>query len=341
VPSDGGSASDSDIGDAGGESGMPVQGANSSSMVAEKPVASSNSTAGKSGGLELVPISGGGVPSANRKITFSASYTIKTKSYDEDYASIDRLVREAEGYIADEKTIAYPYESKATKGRSSQFTLKIPADGYTAFLDKLAEVGEVADKNKSSEDMSDEYFDTESRIEVLKMRRDRLTGYIKGATKSEDIVQFEKDLAEVLLELDQYEGRKRKIDQLVSYATISVSLDEKITAEVVVKDKDGGQSLGNRASDAFSLSATGIGKFLQNILVFFAGAAPTLVFLAVIVVAIWFAVKGIRRVRTKRNKTLPEELQGKHSASAHNAAVVVDQDAAFRSVKPEDDTQDD
>jgi hypothetical protein len=251
---------------------------------------------------------GVGLPDVNRKITFSASYVLETKSYDKDYAQINRLVTEAGGYIASEDTNAYTYEFEDTQGRSSYFTLKIPVGKYDAFLDKLSKVGEVANKTKTSEDLTSEYFDTESRIEMLQMRRDRLTEYIKNATKAADIVEFEKELSDVLLELDQYEGNKRRLDQLVDYASVNVSLNELITPETIGKD---GQPLGDRASDAFLMSATGVGEFLKNAAVFFSGAAPVIALLAVIFIIVWFIVKYVRRARAKYYATHPEKKKVK------------------------------
>jgi hypothetical protein len=252
--------------------------------------------------------SGVGLPGAGRKITFSASYTIETKKYDEDYGRINRLVQDAGGYIANEQTEAYPYESAGATGRNSYFSLKIPAEGYDSFLDKLSKVGEVANKTKSSEDLTAEYFDTESRINVLKMRRDRLTEYIRNATKPADIVQFEQELSQVLIDLDQYEGNKRRMDQLVDYATVDVTLREMITPETIGKD---GQPLGGRASDAFRLSATGVGEFLQSAAVFLAGAAPVIALIAVILIVIWLIVRGIRRVRPKSTGKAKSETEEK------------------------------
>jgi hypothetical protein len=251
---------------------------------------------------------GVGLPDANRKITFSASYSLETKSYDKDYAQINRLVTEAGGYIANEETIAYPYEFESTQGRNSYFTLKIPVGKYDSFLDNIAKIGEVANKTKSSEDLTSEYFDTEARIEMLQMRKDRLTGYIRGATKASDIVEFERELSDVLLELDRYEGNKRRLDQLVDYATVNVTLNEMITPETIGKD---GQPLGDRASDAFRMSATGVGEFLRDAAVFFSGAAPVVALIVVIIVIIWLIVKYVRRARAKYYEAHPEKKKAR------------------------------
>jgi Na+-transporting methylmalonyl-CoA/oxaloacetate decarboxylase gamma subunit len=244
---------------------------------------------------------------ADRKITFSASYELETKSYDKDYERLDALIKESGGYIASENSIAYPYALEHREGRSSFLSLKIPVGGYESFLEKLAGIGEVANKSKSSEDLTSEYFDTEARIEMLQMRKERLTEYIKNATKAADIVEFERELSDVLLELDQYEGNKRRLDQLVDYATVEVNLTELITPETIGKD---GQPLGDRASDAFKMSVTGVGEFLRNAAVFFAGAAPVIALIIVIVVIIWFIVKLVRRARDKYRAAHPERGAG-------------------------------
>jgi hypothetical protein len=259
-------------------------------------------------GAALMANEGVGLPDANRKITFSASYSLETKSYDKDYAQINRLVAESGGYIANEETVAYPYEFENTQGRSSYFTLKIPVGTYDSFLDNIAKIGEVANKSKSSEDLTAEYFDTEARIEMLQMRKNRLTGHIKNATKAADIVEFERELSDVLLELDQYEGNKRRLDQLVDYANVNVTLSELITPETIGKD---GQPLGDRASDAFLMSATGVGEFLRDAAVFFAGAVPVIVLIVVILVIVWLIIKGVRRSRAKYYEAHPENRKVK------------------------------
>jgi hypothetical protein len=267
---------------------------------AEDNVAASSES--KVTGLESPSAAEGGAATAGRKITFSANFTIDTKKYDADYAKIMQLVSGAGGYIANEESHAYPYETPAV-GRNSYLSLRIPVNGYDSFLAEVEKVGEVVDKGKSSEDLTSQYFDTEARIEMLTMRKDRLTEYIKGATKAADIVEFEKELSDVLLELDQYEGEKRRLDQLVDYATVEVYLNEVITPETIGKD---GEPLGSRASDAFSLSATGVGRFLQNAAVFLAWLAPILALVAVLLVIAWLIVRLVRRLRAKYYERHPE-----------------------------------
>ena len=234
-----------------------------------------------------------------RKITFSASFNIATKTYDADYAKINNMITQAGGYVASERSNDYSDRYGGPTGRYTYISARIPAEGYDSFLDKLNTVGTVTEKNKWSDDLTAQYFDTEARIEMLEIRKERLMKYLVEAEQAADIVEFERELSNVLYELDSYKGNKRWLDNLVDFATIDVSLNELITPETIGKD---GEPLGSRASEAFSLSATGVGRFLEGAVVFFAGAAPVLALLAVIAVIIWFFVRMTRPLRERRRE---------------------------------------
>ena len=281
---------------------------------AEAPMADSNSRSEEaygdyetSGGYDSVAGTVEGPATDNRKITFSANYRIETKRFDEDYNKIVDLVNNSNGYIANEDTDSRMYYS-GSYGRASYFSLRIPVDKYNTFLDDIAEIGDVVNKNKSSEDLTSEYFDTESRIDLLKMRKDRLINYIETATDPEVIIEFERELSNVLYDLDYYEGSKRRLDRLVDYATIDVSLSEVITAETIGKD---GEPLGERAQDAFDMSLNGVKEFLRDAAVFFAGAAPVIALIVVIIIVILLIRKLILVIRDKYNEKHPDRLQRK------------------------------
>ncbi|GHU64069.1 hypothetical protein AGMMS49983_09060 [Clostridia bacterium] len=238
------------------------------------------------------------VAQSGRKITFSAYYTIETKRFDEDYGRIASLVKNSDGYIATEETDTHSYYS-GSQGRSSYLSLRIPIGKYDTFLKDIEGVGETVNRSKSSQDLTSQYFDTEARIELLKMRKERLIKYIEEATEPDVIIEFERELTDVLYDLDSYEGSKRGLDQLVDFATIDVSLNEVITAETIGKD---GQPLGERAQSAFSLSMIGVGDFLKGVAVFLAGAAPVIVLLLITLIIIWLIFKLVRRIRRSIKK---------------------------------------
>jgi len=240
-----------------------------------------------------------------RKITFRASMSINTKTYDADYAKINNLIVKAGGYVSSENTNDYSVYGR-NQGRDTWLSARIPAEGFDSFLDKLSEVGDVSNKSKSSDDLTSQYFDTEARIEMLELRKERLMAYLVEAENAADIVEFERELSGVLYDLDMYQGNKRNLDQLVEFATVDVSLVELITPETIGKD---GEPLGERATEAFALSADGVVRFLQGFVVFLAGAAPVIALLVIVLVIIWVIVRATRPLREKSRKAREERAR--------------------------------
>lgn len=244
-----------------------------------------------------------------RKITYSADLSLNTKTFDADYARINDLIIMSGGYISSERTVDNSTASGRTTGRSSYFSIRVPADGYSSCVDALCEIGELVDKHKSTDDLTSQYFDNEARIEMLEIRKERLMKYLVEAEDASDIVEFERELSYVLYDLDMYKGDKRWMDQLVDFSTINISLNELITPETIGKD---GEPLGDRASDAFSLSMTGVGRFLEGCAVFFAGAAPVIGLLVIIAAIVWAFMRFTRPLR--------EKLRAKRMVRAEQAA---------------------
>ena len=235
-----------------------------------------------------------------RKITFWADYSMNTKNFDADYKAINNMIRQSGGYVSTERTIDNSTKYDRPQPRSSCITAKIPALGYDSFLDGLSGIGEMTSKNKWSQDLTSEYFDTEARIAMLEMRRDRLLNYLLLAEKAEDIIAFERDLSNVLNELDGYQSNKRHLDQIVDYATVEITLVELITPETIGKD---GEPLGDRASEAFLLSAENVKSFLEDVVVSLAGAAPVIGLLVAIALILWIIFIVIRKSRGRFKNT--------------------------------------
>jgi Na+-transporting methylmalonyl-CoA/oxaloacetate decarboxylase gamma subunit len=235
------------------------------------------------------------VVQSGRKITFSASMSINTKNFDADYAKINGLIAQYGGYVSFEEMSDFTSYGR-NQGRYSMMTALVPADGYNSFLADIITVGDVTNKNKWSQDLTAQYFDTAARIEMLELRKERLMGYLVEAEDAADIVEFERELSSVLYELDMYQGEKRHLDRLVEYSTVDVRLTELITPETIGKD---GEPLGDRASTAFRFSVDGVGRFLEGVVVFFAGAAPVLALLAVIAAIVLLIVRLTRPLREK------------------------------------------
>lgn len=236
------------------------------------------------------------IPETDRKLIYSASFQITTKNYDADYSAIKTELGAVNGYVQSENS----YTTGAGT-RHSSFTLRVPVSDYDAFLDAISGIGKIMDKQISTEDVSDSYYDTEARIEILEQRKERLMEHLDRATKMSDIIELEAELSDVLYEIDQHKGTKRHLDNLVDYTTVGVELNEEVSVETITPDGD--EPLGDRASNAFSLAMTEAGKTLEDFVVGLAGAVPVLIVIAIIVVVVLVIVRvSAKRARARREK---------------------------------------
>jgi hypothetical protein len=234
------------------------------------------------------------MPDTDRKLVYSSSIQLETKNYDHDYAAVKNALNTAGGYIENEYT--YVNGTDYGSARFSDMMLRVPTEQYNSFLDMVAGIGTVKEKQISAEDISDRYYDNDSRIEILEQRRKRLMGHLENATKMQDIIDLEDQLDEVIRDMDSLKGTKRGMDNQVSFAQVYLTLSEVMTAETVTST---GDPVGERAANAYNMSVTGVGRFLQDFAVGLAAAAPVLMLLAVIAVIVLFAVKLVKFLHKK------------------------------------------
>jgi len=265
------------------------------------------------------------IPDTNRKLVYSATFDIETAKYEQDYNAILQKLKEANGYVEYESTQGTPPERTDYYGRISTLTVRVPADMFEMFFTSVSDVGRMVSQSRNTDDISSSYFDTEARIKLLEDRRDRLMGYIEAATDPEDIIVYEQELSDVLYELDQYQGQKRQMDDLVDYTTVEITLQEIVVAADIPVDEDG-LPIDQRAGNAFTKSMAGVGRFLEDFAVGFAAAAPVLILLAIIAVAVIVVMKAVRFLRKKYGKPKEEKQAEMNSYYGRQGGPVPPQD---------------
>lgn len=264
---------------------------------AEDSVASSNGDEGGGTNLGMDDASSILEPSVERKIVYSGYIAARTKSFDEDYANILASVKEAGGYIENAYVYGTEPEEWQDEGRYAEITIRVPSSRFDEFIKMLEGVGETTNSSVSGRDISLQYFDVETRLETLRIREDRLQDLLEKAASLEDIIELERELANVSYEIQSYEMELRNFDSLVDFSSITVNLQEvQDQAEIVPSEK----SLGERISNAFYSVINALAVFFRGFVVVFIAALPILAILAVILVIVLVSVKAGKRRKAKK-----------------------------------------
>jgi Domain of unknown function (DUF4349) len=191
------------------------------------------------------------------------------------------------------------FQSSA-EGGGSQMTisLRVPADQYDAVVDKLAALGELTNRTESSQDVTAELVDVQSRVDSMTASVARVRALLGQAANIADVISIESELAAREADLESLQQQQAALTGRVAMSTVSLSLtaitDQSATTEPVTDDS--GFVAGLRDGWAALVAFAGwIGGAIGALL-------PFLPVLLAAGLAIWWAV---RRLRRRAGRTAP------------------------------------
>jgi hypothetical protein len=176
--------------------------------------------------------------------------------------------------------------------RTVTMQVRVPADKFDQSMTSLETLGRILSKQVTTEDVTEEYVDTDSRTRNLKKTEERLIDHLDRAAQLEDILRVENELTRVREQIERMDGRLRFLKNRISFSTITVTIQEKARAEPLMPTQS--FSTGKEFSEAFR-SLVG---FLQGLW----SRAIWLIVWSPVYGAIAYAVYAVyRRTRKKLN----------------------------------------
>jgi hypothetical protein len=162
-------------------------------------------------------------PAMSRKIIYDAQIDLVVKDVAPISKQLSNLVQEARGYIAEESTTGSPGSQ-----RSMRWKIRVPVDQFESFAQKVVALGELERAVRTSQDVTEQYYDLEARIKNKKVEEKTLTKILEERTgKLEDVLKVEVELSRVRGEIEQLEGRIRVLEHLSALATLTLSVRER------------------------------------------------------------------------------------------------------------------
>ena len=164
-----------------------------------------------------------GVPAISRKIIYDAQVDLVVENVNPIAKKLTSLVQDAHGYVADENTIGSPGSQ-----RSMRWKIRVPVDQFEAFVQNVVALGELERTTRTSQDVTEQYYDIEARIKNKKAEEKTLTKILEERTgKLEDVLKVEVELSRVRGEIEQLEGKIRVLENLSSLATLTLNVRER------------------------------------------------------------------------------------------------------------------
>ena len=184
---------------------------------------------------------------ADAKLIRRCNVELQSEQFDAAVSALYALVEANGGYFENSSMQGGGYYN-ANARRYGSYVIRIPAENYNAFRSGVGELGYVTYSNESTEDIGEQYYDTEARVKTLRTKQERLLMLLEKAEKMEDIIELESALGDVEYEIERYSSTLNRYDGLVNFATFNVNIGEVIRVEAQVGQAD---TLADRMSAGF------------------------------------------------------------------------------------------
>ncbi|WP_157960460.1 DUF4349 domain-containing protein [Marinimicrobium alkaliphilum] len=154
---------------------------------------------------------------SDRLVARSATMTLAVTDPEATNERVTRVVSDAQGWINN----SHSHQERI------YITLEVPDTGLNAFLDEVASLGEVTARSINARDVTEQVVDTQAQLDNLLALRERYRQLLDRADTVKDMLEIERQLAQVQSQIDMYENRRKHLDRQVDYAQVSLTLEQR------------------------------------------------------------------------------------------------------------------
>lgn len=225
-----------------------------------------------------------GVAYPTQKIIKNANLRFETEDLSATAETISRAVKK---YHAQAQSDS---EGKSDYQLTRNMVVRIPSQYFEAFMADISKGVKYFDtKEISSEDVTEQYVDTEARIKAKKVLEQRYLELIGKAKKVSEVLEIEKELSAIREEIEAKEGQLRFMKSRIALSTISIEF-YKTTAE----QTDATVSYGSKMWNAIKSGFNGISSFFIGLLYIWP-------FILIFVIAFFIVRKKLKKKKYAEN----------------------------------------
>ena len=149
-----------------------------------------------------------------RQVVYSGTMGLAVFNQSTAQTRVETLVRDAGGYVQSLK--------------AEQMVVRIPALRFREVAQKIGELGRIDSQSFEALDVTEDYYDLRTRIEVLQRTHEQLLTLLDGARTVGEALEVRKALDAVTLELEAALGKQRLLSTRVEFSALSVSLRQRL-----------------------------------------------------------------------------------------------------------------
>lgn len=103
-------------------------------------------------------------------------------------------------------------------------TVRIPNRYFEEAMNSAGDLGKVKYRSVNSQDVSEDFYDLQTRLETKKTMQKKLESYLSSAKDMKDLLEVERQLNMVTTEVESMEGRMKRLSNQIDYSTIYIGM---------------------------------------------------------------------------------------------------------------------
>lgn len=153
-----------------------------------------------------------------RKITQDVSLTLEVTSLSNSLSQISQKVQQMGGYVAESQ------QNGSENQASAHMTVKVPADKLNGLKDSLISWGKLLDQRTIANDITNQYYDSQGRLQTLEAEEKRYLEILNQAKTVDDVLKVENALSNIRQQIEQLKGQLKLWNNQVDYSTVNLQL---------------------------------------------------------------------------------------------------------------------
>lgn len=159
----------------------------------------------------------------NRITIQNAHISLLVKNVQKTIEDITREVTSAHGFIVN-SSLFYPDQNT-----TGNITVRVPKDSFDTIRNTIKNKGiKVVSEEITGQDITDEYYDREARLNVLQSNKKRFEEIMERAINVDEILKVQQEIFNIQNQIDNLQGQQKYASQnaTMSKITIFLSSDE-------------------------------------------------------------------------------------------------------------------
>ena len=246
--------------------------------------------------------------SIDKMLIYECQMAINTIEFDNSIASFKESIKNYGGFIENENfqqnSYSYTYfeeDGDLETDRTYYATVRIPSDKYEEFTSKLGELGRVKSKNAYVTNVTQEYNDLKTTLEIYEAKQKRYIKLLAETTDDQYAIEIERELTQIEINIAQIKSRMNEINTDVDYSTVSITINE-VNKYVQTPEEFEEMPYIDQFVETVKETGSDFISFVGDFILVLISILPYLLFWILIIFGIVMAIKSIIKAIIKKNK---------------------------------------